>query len=434
MYGENSGQLRYWIGVLLHEHRIQQRLGGAGSHTVPETTTMEERAALGQQIRRYRQCVLIWSLEAVRAAGHPSGMGERTRPRDPAVELGLSINRTFAAASVDLAHGDDLTAPQSYATVESWRRAARAAVLGEHDFPTRMHATSFTLAQRSTVLKDAADVVRGLIVLDLRYKGVPGWEPLRSRGRLSRAAEACTLRAAEAELDYTVDRLGWQPPPAPITVQPLYGLPGVIQAQRQLLKDLRVLPTALCLRVVMESQRIIAHEIAIRSRDAAPAMSARCNGREQRYLRLAQATRDVVGIVGQQHATGTASIAATRAENLQPDLQLGATQLLTLERSCADVDERVDAALEYGAVKRLYLLRVPQGAIDTEGPGIVKGRKNQVVPIPGHLKNELLNRVGAELPPTPYEPRPQVEALRSRHDFEAALQHRPGDPGPHVTR
>jgi hypothetical protein len=43
MYGENSGQLRHALGVLAREHRIQQRLGGKGTHTLPETTTVEER-------------------------------------------------------------------------------------------------------------------------------------------------------------------------------------------------------------------------------------------------------------------------------------------------------------------------------------------------------------------------------------------------------
>ncbi len=39
MYGETSGMLRDALGELLRQHRIQQRIGGAGLHTVPETTT-----------------------------------------------------------------------------------------------------------------------------------------------------------------------------------------------------------------------------------------------------------------------------------------------------------------------------------------------------------------------------------------------------------
>ena len=57
MYGENTGNLRSELTILLRQHRVQQRLGGNGLHTVPETTTAEERNELGQQIARYRHVV-----------------------------------------------------------------------------------------------------------------------------------------------------------------------------------------------------------------------------------------------------------------------------------------------------------------------------------------------------------------------------------------
>ncbi len=83
MYGENGGHLRDAMGALLREHRIQQRLGGRGTHTVPETTTVAEREELGQQIRRYRECVLTWSLQAVRAANHaPTSAAPRSTAAD----------------------------------------------------------------------------------------------------------------------------------------------------------------------------------------------------------------------------------------------------------------------------------------------------------------------------------------------------------------
>ena len=43
MYGENTRLLRDSLRELLTQHRIQQRIGGAGIHTVPETTTVEAR-------------------------------------------------------------------------------------------------------------------------------------------------------------------------------------------------------------------------------------------------------------------------------------------------------------------------------------------------------------------------------------------------------
>ena len=65
------------------------------------------------------------------------------------------------------------------------------------------------LNQRLTVVKDAAEIIRGLLVLDRRYGNIPGWEPLSGAGRLQRAAEACAFIEAA---DYTVDRRGWRPP------------------------------------------------------------------------------------------------------------------------------------------------------------------------------------------------------------------------------
>lgn len=161
MYGENSGHLRDAMGVLLREHRIQQRLGGKGTHTVPETTTVAEREELGRQIRRYRECVLTWSLQAVRAANPRADLGGTTvHSRGPAEELRFRLTEALTASSADLAPSEELTAEQQFATVEAWRQAARSAVLGEHDFPAGVRYSDLTDQQCMTVLKDAADVVR----------------------------------------------------------------------------------------------------------------------------------------------------------------------------------------------------------------------------------------------------------------------------------
>jgi hypothetical protein len=88
MYAENGGLLRAELSTLLRQHRVQQRLGGAGSHSIPETTTVEERRLLGEQIRRYRHSVLLWCAQAARAANPQMNLtGTSTRTRGPAEEL-----------------------------------------------------------------------------------------------------------------------------------------------------------------------------------------------------------------------------------------------------------------------------------------------------------------------------------------------------------
>ena len=47
MYGENGTRLRTELGVLLSRHRVQLHIGGGGTHTVPVTTTTEERQQIG---------------------------------------------------------------------------------------------------------------------------------------------------------------------------------------------------------------------------------------------------------------------------------------------------------------------------------------------------------------------------------------------------
>ena len=89
--------------------------------------------------------------------------------------------------------------------VESWRQVARAAVLGEHDFPGLMDQGRLSHAECMTVLKDAAEVTRGLVVLDKRYDNIPGWVPIRERARLDRAAQVCAVFAGNKEPDYAVD-------------------------------------------------------------------------------------------------------------------------------------------------------------------------------------------------------------------------------------
>ena len=88
MYGENTRLLRDSLRELLTQHRIQQRIGGAGLHTVPETTTVTERQEIGEQIARYRHAVLVWCHQAMQAANPRINLtGTSARTRGPAEEL-----------------------------------------------------------------------------------------------------------------------------------------------------------------------------------------------------------------------------------------------------------------------------------------------------------------------------------------------------------
>lgn len=128
MYGENTGQLRAEFTTLLRQHRIQQRLGGKGIHTVPETTTVAEREELGHQIARFRRTVLVWCFQAVNATSPSTDLeGSSHRTRRPVEELRSRLAVAIEASSSGPTFLDELTTPQRFPIVETcgWPREPR---------------------------------------------------------------------------------------------------------------------------------------------------------------------------------------------------------------------------------------------------------------------------------------------------------------------
>ncbi len=143
-YGENGHLLRAELSSLLRQHRIQLRIGGPGTHTVPVTTTGEERAQIGEQIRRYRQSALTWSLQATIAVGPEAESRLSPRATNPfrltsaqhggLAALHQALDHTVRASTAPLPSMAELTTRNELPLVEQWRQIARAAALGEHDF------------------------------------------------------------------------------------------------------------------------------------------------------------------------------------------------------------------------------------------------------------------------------------------------------------
>lgn len=431
MYGENSGHLRDALGVLLREHRIQQRLGGKGIHSVRESTTQTEREELGRQIRRYRENVLTWCLQAVRASNPSNDLdGATGRSQGRAEGLRHHLTEALSASTAGLARSEELVTEQRFVTLETWRDAARAAAIGEHDFTAGVSYGRLSTQECMTVLKDAADIVRGLVALDRRYQRVPGWEKLHNQGWLLRAAETCAAHAGHDDPDYTVDRRGWQPTPQALDGPAMPGLAGVLQAQYNLLIQLDAFPTARSLRIVLDSQRVVAREAGAWVGNADPDLAAKWATRAKTYNKLVGESRDLGGLLGKAHVVGHASVAASRARQLRRERIADAKLLRQLDRLFTRIDERVCDAVEYGVRKRLYFLRVAFPRIDDHLPGPVKGQRHRFVPITSRVQTGLMDIVDIELRPDPIRLRPPEGAGRSRADFDAAITHRPADSGP----
>jgi hypothetical protein len=427
MYGTNGRQLREELTTLLRHHRIQQRLGGSGSHSIPVTTTPEEREHLGEQIQRFRYAALAWCLHAVAAESPRSGTnGSSGRARGPAGELRFRLTRSIRLSSAGLPSLDELSKPQDFAMVESWRQIARAAVLGEHDFPGLMDHGRLSHAESTTVLRDAAEVARALVVLDKRYDNIPGWIPIRERARLDRAAQVCAAFARDVEPDYSVDQKGWRPPSATIDGGPLPGIGGVLQAEHNMLVHLCQFPNALNLRRVMDGQRILSHEAARRAPNIAPELIEKWLEREQTYKRLIDETRNVGGLAGSggQAAAETAN-AVGRLRRIHVDQITRPEPLHDLDKLFTRTDARVAAIIEQGVAERLYFVSVSVPRI-VDGTGqLVSPARERYVPITSPVQTDLIAITRHDLCTAPTLCVPPAGAHDSREELRESIDHRP---------
>jgi hypothetical protein len=431
MYGTNGRQLREELTTLLRQHRIQQRLGGPGSHSIPATTTPEQREQLGEQIQRFRYSTLAWCLHAVAAADPRAGL-EGTSSRGPAEELRFRLTRSINMSYAGMPSLDELSKPQGFAMVESWRHVARAAVLGEHDFPGLMDQGRLAHAECMAVLKDAAEVARALVVLDKRYDKIPGWIPIRERARLDRAAQVCAAFAGDIGPDYSVDQKGWRPPSATIDGRPLPGIGGVLQAEHNMLVHLSKFPTALNLRRVMDGQRILSHEGARRAPNVAPELIEKWLEREQSYKRLIDETRNVGGLVGDGGlAAAEAANAVGRLRRVHVDEITRPEPMRDLDKLFTRTDARVAAIIEQGVAERLYFVSVKAPRIVDGSGQLVSPARERYVPITSPSQANLITIVRSQLRPAPGVSLASPSAHESRDELRDSIDHRPvGSPGP----
>src|SRR4051812_28531520 len=112
MYGENGASMRTELAALLRQHRVQQRLGGP---------SQPDREFLGQQIRQYRQSVLIWCSQAMQAASPLMFSNLPAKPANPfragtpsitaARELARALDQVKTDSSASTASIEQLTTP-----------------------------------------------------------------------------------------------------------------------------------------------------------------------------------------------------------------------------------------------------------------------------------------------------------------------------------
>jgi hypothetical protein len=431
-YGENTGAIRDELAALLRHHRIQQRLGGEGTHTVPRSTTAVEREQLGRQIRRYRYSTLVWCRQALEAVGPKTDVHQATQLRlGPLDELRKRLDRSLSATEVDPPLLKLLGLDHEFDLLTRWQRIARAAALGEHDFAADVNMGWLTPEQGRTVAKDAADVIRGLVVLDRRYERIPGWKRILSATYLNHSAERVSRLLANMSGDLRVDSRGWRPVPAALIEPAMLGPAGAVQAQHNLLVDLAHFPHALKLRRLLHAQAQLSNEAARHAAACAPDLVERFLERQRVYHRLVSQTRNMGGVVGDGgHAVAEGQNAVHRLQRSSLGGPGEGATLHQLHRLFMHTDVRIACTIERGFEEKLYFVSVKVPRMTDQQINGVHQPRQRWMPVAPALDAELFPIIRNELRPKPIRPTETRGARANRQAYEAALTHRPALRGP----
>jgi hypothetical protein len=436
MYGENGGLMRAELSALLRQHRIQQRIGGEGIYTVAASTTAEERQLIGEQIRRYRQGVLIWCHQATIAAA-PATASNLSRPpvnpfRAPnsrhgaLTALSRAVGQAVDASTAPLATLDELATPQHLPLIEHWRHAARAAALCEHDFDAGLGHGRLDAQQSQTLIADIAAVVQALVVLDQRYSNIPGWEKLHRPERLGWSALACALDARLDPPDYAIDLRGWRPPTKVIKGSGKPGLLGVLQAEHNLLIRMRSFPSALNLRLVVDSQRLVSGELASLVEKVEPALHDAWTVRERTYVDLQHELRNVGGRIGTGGlAAAEGANAVSRLRAIRADDGLDTRTLHGFTTLFSALDDRIADVIEEGVKRNGYFVRVKVPATEDDDGQLVAPPRERYLPLGEVEHTSIVRLVRERVRPAFEPPAPPAQAARSRADLHAAIVHEP---------
>jgi hypothetical protein len=427
MYGETGAEMRRELAALLRQHRVQQRLGGP---------TQDAREELGVLVREYRQTVLVWLSQAMRAASplafsnmppaQPNpfrSVGSAGSHLNAAGELARAIDLASSESTARTASAEALAAPLDNPTVDHWRLAARAAALAEHDTSDQF-TVQMTANQAQALVGDVAALTQAIVVLDQRYKNTPGWEPLAQSARLGWAALAAALDVNLGQPDYAVDHLGWRPKTKliPDPVRP--GILGVLQAQHNLVIRMKSVPNATNLRLVVDSQRLVSAHLAPFAARIDERLAQRWTERAETYSVLQQQLREVGGLLGKGSlAVAEGSNAVTRLRAIPPDTIVEPRILSGFQLLFSRVDNRISDVIEDGVERGAYFKRVTLPRLVDGGGQLVRPVRERFVPVTTATEVEVVRTVRERL--RPREPLPPPTPGPTRVELHSALIHRP---------
>ena len=426
MYGETGTAMRQELAGLLRQHRVQQRLGGPA----------EAREDSGLLIRRYRQNVLLWCSQAMRATSpvtfsnlapaQPNpfrAVGGAGNGATPAGELARALELARQQSTALPATSEQVTTPTGHDVLERWRESARAASLAEHDTAHEV-AQHMTAGQAQVVVGDVAAITQALVVLDQRYRKTPGWEQLAQSARLGWAALAAALDVNLGQPDYTVDELGWRPKTKIIEGTAKEGILGVLQAEHNLIVRMQSFPNATNLRYIIDSQRLLSRRLVPFAARIDPRLAEVWSERADTYATLQQQFRRIGGRRGKggcaaaEGANAVSRIKALPTDTVVEPRVLGGFQLLFNK-----LDRRIADLIEDGIDRCALLQRVPPPRVDEGSSGLDAPVRERFMPLNRAANPELMETIRGRLRPRPERAAPTPGPTRA--DLHAALIHRP---------
>lgn len=424
MYADTGTAMRTHLSALLAIHRIQHRLGDRDTAA---------RQTHGEVIRQYRQSMLVWCGQAMQLASPMlfTNLPPRTPnpfiPSDhsnPAIELARALAHARTKSTAEPASTEVLTTASKNPVVEGWRQVARAAALAEHDTTTNL-ADQLTTQQAQALVGDVAAIAQALVVLDQRYKHVPGWEPLAESARLGWTALAASLDVHLGQPDYSIDDLGWRPLTKPMRsagVTP--GILGVLQAEHDLTVRLRAFPHLVNLRVIVDSQRILSTKLLPHAARSQPGLVDPWRQRADTYTQIQTDLRELGGLLGTgDPAASYAATAISRLNKLAPDTSVEPRVLAGFQTLFNHIDHRIADIVEEGLERKAYAQRVTLPRLDTATGRAVHPVRQRYRPITTGEDLAVLQTVRKRLRPTTAA-QPNGPGA-SRAELQAALIHRP---------
>ena len=402
-YGDNTAQMRQELVTLLQQHRIQVQLGGANGKR-PPINGADDRRAMGAVIAQYRRSLMAWSAIAIETAM------SRLDPRGGRHADDLRVVRQLhdrLRSSLDkdpnaLPSLTQLTSTSPVPTVDSWRLAARAAALAEHDFDPA--GTGMTSAGWFRILSDASSVIEAVTVLDRRYRDIPGWQHMDHRGSIAIYAYECSRLKTSGETGHHVDVMGWRAPLVRVAPEAATRFEELVVAQRNLLVALHRFPDALNLRRVLHAQSNALHDMTVLAEPQDPLLAHRWSASSRTYDRLVRQTRDLASLMGDGGAAATdAARAARAAREASRFAHPSSAQLERLDRLLANVDAQVMAILDHGVSRSLYTTRQPQPTLGERSHLGIVSLRGPYAPVRRIPDNELLAtaRSGLRSAPSP---------------------------------